>query len=97
MSRRWNNFWIGLALGVVLPLFVFTGIYLVKFLHFSLSEVISYTNLNRTLPKLFSLCVFPNLLIFYLFLNKEFWKTTRGIIGATLLWTLAILCVKFFA
>jgi hypothetical protein len=96
MNRRWNNFWIGLALGVALPLLVFAAIYLVKFTHLSFSEFLSYTNLNRTLPKLLSLCVFLNLLVFYLFLNKEFWKGTRGVIGATLLWTLIILCIKFF-
>ncbi|MDR3093077.1 MAG: hypothetical protein LBU62_00335 [Bacteroidales bacterium] len=96
MSRRWNNIWIGLALGVALPLLVFAGIYAVKFSHLTFNDFLSYTHFNKTLSKMLSLCVFPNLLVFYLVLNKEFWKATRGVIGATLLWTFVILCVKFF-
>ncbi len=95
MSRRWNKFWIGLSLGIVLPLVVFLVFYLIGYSETPFSKYLQYSFKMRALPKIFSLCVIPNLLVFYLFLNKEYWYATRGVIAATLLCTLGVLAVKF--
>ncbi len=97
MSRRWNRFWIGLALGVALPLVVFLFVYLFGYSETPFGEFLQYAFKMRALPKIFSLCVIPNLIIFYIFLNKEFWYATRGIIAATFLCTLVVVAVKFLA
>ena len=95
--RRWNKFWIGLALGIVLPLVVFLLVYFFIYSKTPFSEFLEYAFVMRALPKIFSLCVIPNLAVFYLFLNKEFWRTTQGVITATLVCTLAIIAIKFLA
>ena len=96
-TRRWNKFWIGLALGVVLPLIAFLVIYLLGYSKTPFGEFMEFAFKIRALPKILSLCVIPNLAVFYLFLNKEYWYVTRGVIAATLLCTLAVVVIKFFA
>ncbi len=95
LSRRWNKFWIGLALGVVLPLIVFLLVYLFGYSKTPFGEFLEYAFVMRALPKILSLCAIPNLAIFYLFLNKEYWNATRGVIAATLLCTLGVVVIKF--
>ena len=97
ISRRLNNFWIGLALGIVLPLFVILFIYLFGYSNKTFSEFLAAAIIRKVLPKILSLCVIPNLAVFYFFLNKEFWYATRGVIAATLLCTISIVIIKFLA
>jgi len=97
IGRRWNKFWIGLALGVVLPLVAFLLIYLLGYSKTPFDNFMEYAFKIRALPKILSLCVIPNLAIFYLFLNKEYWYATRGVITATLLCTLAVVVIKLLA
>jgi hypothetical protein len=96
MSKRWNRFWIGLVPGALLPVAFFAGIYFTLYAHMPVGDYIGYTLLNQTLPKLMSLCVVPNLLLFYLFLNKEYWYATRGVMTSTLLCIFVVLAVKVF-
>ena len=95
MNRRWNKFWIGLALGVVLPLVAFFLVYLFGYSKTPFGEFLEYALAMKALAKIFSLCAIPNLAIFYLFLNKEYWYATRGVISATLLCTLGVVVIKF--
>lgn len=97
LSRRWNKLWIGLALGTVLPLIVFLLIYLFGYSKTPFGEFLEYAFVMKALPKILGLCAIPNLAIFYLFLNREFWNATRGVIAATMLCTLAVVAVKFLA
>ena len=95
-DRRWNKFWIGLALGAVLPVVIFLLVYLFIYSKTPFVEFLEYALVMQALPKILSLCALPNLAVFYLFLNKEYWRTTRGVIAATLLCTLAVVVFKFF-
>ena len=96
MSRHWNKLWIGLALGIVLPLLLFFIFYLIMYAHVPFGEYLAYSAKMRVLPKILGLCTIPNLVVFYLFLNKEYWYATRGIIAATLLLTLGVVAIKLF-
>ena len=95
ITRRWNYFWIGLTMGIVLPLATFLLMYLIFYSKTHLVKFIEYAILTQALPKILSLCAIPNLAVFYFFLNKEFWYTTRGVIAATLFCTLAVVFIKF--
>ena len=97
MNHRWNNFWIGLALGTVLPLIFFMMVFWIGYGHMTFSEFLTVSFKMKALPKILSLCAIPNLIIFYLFLNREYWRATRGVIGGTLLCTVGVLVIKLFA
>lgn len=95
LSRRWNKFWTGLTLGIVLPVFVFLLVYFIAYSKTAFREFMEFAFLMRALPKILCLCVIPNLIIFYLFLNREYWYATRGVISATFLYALAVVVIKF--
>ena len=95
ISRRWNKFWIGLTLGLVLPLVAFLLIYFIGYSKTNIYKFLEHAIMRQALTKIMSLCVLPNLAIFYFFLNKEYWYATRGVICSTLLYTLAILVILF--
>ena len=94
-TRRWNKFWIGLTLGVFLPLATFLLVYQIGYSDTPFSEFLQYAFVMGALVKILSMCAIPNLALFYLFLNKEYWYATRGVIAATLLCTLAVVVIKF--
>jgi hypothetical protein len=96
LSRRWNKFWTGLTLGVVCPLIALLSVYLFGYrsAYLNLNKFLEVAVTMQALPKILSLCVLPNLAIFYLFLNKEYWYATRGVITATILFTVAVLVIK---
>jgi hypothetical protein len=95
LSRRWNKFWIGLTLGLVLPLAAFFLTYLIGYSDVPFGEFLKYAFVMGALAKILSMCAIPNLAVFYLFLNKEYWYATRGVIAATLLCTLGVVVIKF--
>jgi len=96
ISRRWNKFWIGLTLGIILPLIIFVLIYFIGYSKTNFTKFLEYTAMQQALIKILSLCAFPNLALFYFFLNKEYWYATRGVISATLLYALTIAIMLFF-
>ena len=96
ISRRWNKLWTGLLTGTVLPLAVFFLVYLFVYSNMPWGHFLKYALTTGTLPKMLSLCAIPNLALFYFFLNKEYWRATRGVIAAMLLCTLAVIVIKFF-
>ena len=95
LSRRWNKFWIGLALGIFLPLATFLLVYQIGYSNTPFSEFLQFAFVMGALAKILSMCAIPNLAIFYLLLNKEYWRATRGIIAATMLCTLGVVVIKF--
>jgi len=95
LSRRWNKFWIGFTLGIFLPLVIFLLVYKIGYSKTPFGEFLQFAFVIGALVKILSICVIPNLAIFYLFLNKEYWHATRGVIAATFLFTLGVIVIKF--
>jgi hypothetical protein len=93
---NWNNFWIGLAFGLLLPL-------ITNMIHWQWSwKMLTYKHFlmhmidRRVLGGILSLCLLPNLGIFFLFLNREYYKTSRGILLATFAYGFLILYIKMW-
>ena len=49
---------------------------------------------GRVLSAVLSLCLVPNLGLFFLAINKDYYKTTRGIILSTLIYGFIIVFLK---
>ncbi len=96
-NSDWDKIWIGFLLGLIAPFIAFLAYYLINFHYLSFRRFINYLLLGDYLFTLCKLCVLANLLPFYLFINKEKYKATKGIIGATLFCTAIILVYNFFA
>jgi hypothetical protein len=92
----WDKIWIGLSIGLIAPVIVFSGYYLINYNYMKLSAFINYMRLGDTYTPLISLCVLANLLPFYILINKEKYQGTKGVLGATFVWAGIIIFLKFF-
>ena len=82
---------IGLLAGLLLPISIFFVVYLAKDYQGSFVTYIESMWRMQALVKLGSLCVFANVGVFWLFLNKKYEKAARGVLGATILYALLVL------
>lgn len=94
--KKYNRFWFGLTLGLLVP-FLFLVIYwLWSYKMMSLVRFIQFLLSGKVLAPVISLCVTPNLGLFFLSLNREYYKTARGVIFSTILYGLLIVFLKAF-
>jgi hypothetical protein len=89
-----NSITFGLILSIALPLTLFAIIYLVKFHDYGYSNIWGIPQIRKNIPKIISLCVFPNGLIFYGYILKNKLQTMRGMLIGTMI--LAFLAVVLF-
>jgi hypothetical protein len=89
-----NSTIFGFTLSIVLPITLFLIVYIVKFRNYDYSDVWWIPQIRRSIPKIISLCVFPNGLIFYGYILKNKLQTMRGMLIGTMI--LALLTVGLF-
>ncbi|MCX6223717.1 MAG: hypothetical protein NTV01_03030 [Bacteroidia bacterium] len=90
-----NKLWIGLAAGLIVPAVALTCYYFARYSDLSLIDFLkAYKNLG-ILTHIISLSVLPDLLVFFLFIRRNLLKSARGVLLATFIFTIAVLCVRF--
>ena len=95
MKSKINNVKLGLILGLMAPVLSMLIVYLIKFTQFNFQELIDILVSSRVFTKIISLCVIPNLALFFIFLNKNYYYTARGILVATIIFALFVFITKF--
>lgn len=88
--------WIGLLIGIVAPLISFILYYFINYHFMPFRSFINYMKLGNTYTPVISLCVLTNLVVFYLFIWKEKYMGTRGVLAATFIWAAFVTYLKFF-
>ena len=80
---NWDRVWVGLVIGVLVPIIVYTIYY--------------YFVYNSGLKKMnVSLCIATNLIPFYFYQRKEKYNGLKGILIATFVWAGLIFGLAFF-
>lgn len=87
---------IGALFGLFAPFIAFVGYYLINFRFLSIRKFINYMQLGDIYTPVITLCVLANLVLFYLFINKEKYKATRGVIASTFIWAGIVVFLKFY-
>lgn len=95
MSLKINNIKLGIILGILAPVLSMLVIYLLKFSEYNFQELIDFLLARRIFTKIISLCVIPNLALFFLFLNKNYYYSARGVLISTVLFALFVFITKF--
>ena len=96
MNIAKNAFPFGFILGLLLPVLASVVYYLFEFSEtMTLFEFYSYYAYNNVLTHLISLCAIPNLLIFFGFISKDAYKSAKGVISATLIYTIIVVIIKY--
>lgn len=92
-----NNFWLGLMGGLLVPVLSILGYWLwsYKYMKFY-PQFFRFLMDGGVLSAVMSLCLIPNLGLFFLFLNSERYKTCRGIILTMLLYGFIIVYLKIW-
>lgn len=95
MSLKINNIKLGIILGIIAPLLSMLVIYLLKFSEYNFQELIDFLLARGIFTKIISLCVIPNLALFFFFLNKNYYTSARGVLISTFLFAFFVFITKF--
>jgi hypothetical protein len=96
MKSRFDLVKFGFALGILAPVIFFFIVYIIKFDQYTLKEFYEFLLTMHALPKILSLMVIPNLLIFFIFIWTDHLFAARGVLAATVVDAFVILALKIF-
>lgn len=95
-KRRFDSIWFGTAVGISAPLITFLLYYLILHSYMPIVGFINYLRGGDIFVATMSLCVIPNLLLFYIFIWTNRDKSSKGIILATLIYAFWVAYNKMF-
>ena len=87
---------IGFLAGFLVPVLVFFGVYWFGESGVPFENYVTKLWHLQALVKLGSLCVFANLLVFMGFIRLKYDQSARGVLGATIMYALAVLISRAF-
>jgi len=95
MKSKVNNIYVGIILGLIVPVITVFLVYKIRFNQFNWEEFINLFVQRRVLSSLLSLCVIPNLLVFMIFIWLNHLYSARGVLLSTFIVGIIIVGVKF--
>ncbi|MCF8379479.1 MAG: hypothetical protein K9H49_07880 [Bacteroidales bacterium] len=93
-SQKANRIGTGITAGILLPLMLLIIIFAIKKNDYGFFEYIRLNLQIGNLPKVISLSLIPNLALFFLFIQKNYLKSARGIIMAMFIAGFIIVILK---
>ncbi len=91
-----NSFWMGLFLGIGLPFILFLIYFLFRFGDHSFVKYLQILFQTGKIVNVISFAAMPNLIPFMFFVKRNYFKTGRGVIAATILYALLGMILKFY-
>jgi hypothetical protein len=95
-KSKFDELYIGLIIGLLVPLLTVFIVFVFLGGNSSFFEYIKEYNQRHILTKLVSICAIPNLGLFYFFINKEWYKSGKGVIASVFLMIFWVLFTSFF-
>ena len=92
---RKDHFLTGFLIGLIAPFIGFYIYYLISFRYMSLQMYISQLTEFGLEAGVLSLSLIANLIVFFYFIKGKADLSARGVIGATFLYGLLIVCLKY--
>lgn len=89
-----NSLKTGLVLGVLLPVLSFFIFYLYRYREIPLPEFVNFVYFRNILSPLLSLNILPNLIIFFIFIRKDYLLSARGVLLATFIFAIGVFILK---
>ena len=86
---------LGTVLGIAWPLVVMILFYFLKFANYPIDIFFDKLMEMRLFSKFVSICVYPNLLLFFIFIWKNRLYSARGVLLATILLGFLVIILKF--
>ncbi|HBH49869.1 MAG TPA: hypothetical protein DDX98_14585 [Bacteroidales bacterium] len=92
--KKYDIFWIGLILGIALPLLLYPILRPLDPKNFAFISADYHKAMLKMLPMLLSRCVFPNALLFFLFIWNRFDKIAKGVLYSTVGITAVLIVIQ---
>jgi len=96
MINKWDNIWIGLGCGILVPILIMLSFYKISYSEVSFSYFLDRMTLNHLESKLISVSSVGNLGAFFLFLRLNWERTARGVLSSMFVYGAIILYYKYF-
>ena len=93
-KKRFNSLVTGLIPGILIPLITLVIFWAVRY-DGKFTEFLTQFDRMGLLSKVLSLCILPNLLLFFIFIWTDRSFSARGVIFATIVMAFVMLVVKF--
>jgi hypothetical protein len=93
-NSKYDSIVLGTVLGLLAPAILFSSYYLIRYRGMYFPAYIHYLSAGENLLPIISLCVTPNLLIFYAFIWTKRDKTTQGVLAATFVYAIFVCIMK---
>lgn len=95
LTEKYDKQWTGALSGFVVPLLILLVVWLFSQGNSTLQEYLRRIVEVNILTHIISLCVFPNIFLFLLFIRFDMLKSARGVLGITIFWAVLVFAVKF--
>ncbi len=92
---KYDKLKIGLLFGLLLPVLTLVIVFFYTFHHYTVHQFLHFLYTMRVMTKLFSLCVLPNLAVFYIFLKLNMNRATKGVLMSTFILAIIIVIIQF--
>ena len=92
--KKYNSPQIGAITGLILPIITVIFFYLFKYHHYTVKDFIDQLISYNIYGQIISLCVLPNLLLFFIYIWTDRLLSARGVIIATMFYTFIVLLLK---
>jgi hypothetical protein len=93
-SEKFDKVIVGVISGLVFPLIVGLVIYAFTSGHQSIPAYLGRITHSDIVTHAISLCVFPNIIIFFLYNQFDMLRATRGVLAMTIVWAVIVFGVK---
>jgi len=95
MKSRLNNIWLGMVLGIIVPVITIFVVNLIRFDEYTIGEYFKIMFERKILSSMISLCAIPNLLVFLIFIWMNKLYSARGVLASTFILGFIIIGIKF--
>jgi len=94
---KYDNFWIGLAAGLIFPVFAFMCYWLYSNHQIDFPvRFVRYLMVGHMLSSVIKMCGLTDLVLFYIGLNKKIDSFSKGVIVSVLFYVLLVAYVSYF-
>jgi hypothetical protein len=96
LAEKYDNLSAGIIFGLLFPVIVGLGIYAFTAHGKNLILYLERISEANIVTHAISICVFPNVLIFLLFLRFDMLRSARGVLGMTIVFAAIVFALKLF-
>ncbi len=94
-KKIFNSVYTGLIPGLVVPVIVLLLFWLIKYPEYNLPGFFKIIFGLKILTHIISLCAIPNILLFFIFIWRNFLIPARGVLLATFIIAAIVLIIRF--